>query len=67
MKVIASIAVVILLGGCAGRSEPEGSFLDPVCMADGSVAWRQLADDKGAFATPKATKANCPWNKTAAK
>lgn len=66
MKVIASLAMVLLLAGCAGRGEPEGSFFDPVCMPDGSVAWRQLSNDAGTFATPVASKANCAWNKPAA-
>lgn len=67
MKAIVAIGLMILLTGCAGRGEPEGSFLDPVCMPDGSVSWRQLSNDKGEFTTPIATKANCPWNKPAAK
>lgn len=67
MKAIVAIGLMILLAGCAGRGEPEGSFLDPVCMPDGSVSWRQLSNDKGEFTTPIATKANCPWNKPAAK
>lgn len=67
MKAIAAIGLLILLAGCAGRGEPEGSFLDPVCMPDGSVSWRQLSNDKGEFTTPIASKANCPWNKPAAK
>ncbi|MBX9634686.1 MAG: hypothetical protein K2X44_06860 [Magnetospirillum sp.] len=67
MKAIAAIGLVLLLAACAGRGEPEGSFLDPVCMPDGSVSWRQLSNDKGEFTTPIASKANCPWNKPAAK
>jgi hypothetical protein len=67
MKAIVALGVVVLLAGCAGRGEPEGSFLDPVCMPDGSVAFRQLSNDKGEYTTPVATKANCPWNKPAAK
>lgn len=67
MKAIAAIGLVILLAACAGRDEPEGSFLDPVCMADGSVAFRQLSNDKGEFNKPVASKANCPWNKPAVK
>lgn len=66
-KVVASIALVVVLAGCAGRGEPEGSFLDPVCMPDGSVAWRQLSNDMGEYAKPIATKANCPWNKMVTK
>lgn len=67
MKAVAAIGLMVLLAGCAGRGEPEGSFLDPVCMPDGSVAWRQLSTKDGEYATPVATKANCPWNKPAAK
>jgi hypothetical protein len=67
MKTIAAFGLVILLAACAGRSEPEGSFLDPVCMPDGSVSFRQNPTDTGEYATPRATKANCPWNKPAAK
>lgn len=65
MKILTSLAMVLLLAGCVGRAEPEGSFLDPVCMPDGSVAWRQLPTESGDYTTPRATKANCPWNKTA--
>ncbi|MCR6628569.1 MAG: hypothetical protein NVV74_00075 [Magnetospirillum sp.] len=67
MKTFAAFGMLVLLAGCAGRNEPEGSFLNPVCMPDGSVAWRQLSNDKGEYTTPIATKANCPWNKTAAR
>jgi hypothetical protein len=67
MKAIAAIGLVVLLAGCAGRGEPEGSFFDPVCMPDGSVAFRQLSDNKGEYTKPVATKENCPWNKPAAK
>lgn len=67
MKTLAVVGMLVLLAGCAGRGEPEGSFFDPVCMPDGSVSWRQLSDDKGEYAKPIATKANCPWNKAAAK
>lgn len=65
MKILTSLAMVLLLAGCMGRAEPEGSFLDPVCMPDGSVAWRQLPTEAGDYTTPRATKANCLWNKTA--
>lgn len=67
MKAVAAIGMIIFLAGCAGRDEPAGTFWDPVCMPDGSVAWRQLSNDKGEYTTPIATKANCPWNKPAAK
>lgn len=67
MKTFAAFAMVVLLAGCAGRAEPQGSFLDPVCMPDGSVALRQLSNDKGEYTTPVAKKEYCPWNQTAAK
>ncbi|HTH18379.1 MAG TPA: hypothetical protein VL974_17105 [Magnetospirillum sp.] len=67
MKIVAALGLVALLAGCAGRDEPEGSFLDPVCMRDGSVAFRQLANDKGDYNKPVASKAYCPWNQPAAK
>lgn len=67
MKTIAAVGMLILLAGCAGRGEPEGSFFDPVCMPDGSVSWRQLSNDKGEYTKPIATKENCSWNKPAAK
>lgn len=67
MKSIVAVSLVLLLAACAGRDEPGGTFFDPVCMPDGSVAWRQLSNDKGEFTQPMATKANCPWNKPAAK
>lgn len=67
MRHVIVLAAVVLLAGCAGRAEPEGSFLDPVCMPDGSVAFRQLANEKGEFTTPRAKKEYCPWNKPAAK
>lgn len=67
MKSIVAVSLVLVLAACAGRDEPGGTFFDPVCMPDGSVAWRQLSNDKGEYTTPIATKANCPWNKPAAK
>lgn len=63
MKKIAAIGLALFLAGCAGRGEPMGSILDPVCMKDGSVAWRQLSDDKGEFGEPIAKKEYCAWNK----
>lgn len=67
MKSFVAVSLVLLLAACAGRDEPGGTFLDPVCMPDGSVAWRQLSNEKGEYTNPVATKANCPWNKPAAK
>lgn len=63
MKVIAALGLTLALAACAGRDEPAGSFFDPVCMPDGSVAWRQLSDDKGAYTDPRAKKEYCAWNK----
>lgn len=65
MRKIAILGMMVLLAGCAGRGEPEGSFFDPVCMPDGSVAFRQLSNDKGEFVAPKAKKEYCAWNKPA--
>ena len=61
---IVALGVLALLAGCSGRPE-EGSFLDPVCMPDGSVVFRQLPNDKDEYGQPRATKANCTWNKAA--
>ncbi len=63
MKPILAIGVLLLLAACSGRAEPQGSFLDPVCMPDGSVSFYQNANANGQFDQPVATKANCPWNK----
>lgn len=67
MKKIVAVALLTLLAACAGRDEPQGSFLDPVCMRDGSVAFRQLASSDGTYGEPIAKKEYCPWNKPAAK
>lgn len=61
-KSLIAFGALMLLAGCAGRDEPEGSFLDPVCMPDGSVVFRQLPNDKDEFGQPRASKANCIWN-----
>lgn len=63
MKHLMVLSMVAMLAACAGRSEPEGSFADPVCMPDGSVAFRQLANSKDQYGTPIAKKEYCPWNK----
>ena len=63
-KVLIALGTVALLAGCAGRDEPQGSFLDPVCMPDGSVVFRQLPDDKDQFGQPRAKKEYCRWNQT---
>ena len=64
MKYVVLIAGGLLLAACSsGRSEQEGSFLDPVCMPDGSVVYYQYAKADGSFDPAKGSKANCPWNK----
>lgn len=63
MKAFAALAIVLAVAACAGREEPMGSFFDPVCMPDGSVAWRQLSNDAGSFGEPRAKKEYCAWNK----
>ncbi len=62
-KIAFAIGALVLLAGCASRDEPEGSFLDPVCMPDGSVVFRQLPNDLDQYGQPRASKANCSWNK----
>ncbi len=62
-KATLALGMLVLLAGCTGRSEPEGSFLDPVCMKDGSVVWRQLPDSKDQYGQPMAKKEYCDWNK----
>jgi hypothetical protein len=61
------IAMALALAACSGpsRDEPasQGSFLNPVCMPDGSVVMNQLANPDGTFGNPQANFANCPWNK----
>jgi len=66
MKTIAALGVLLMLAACSGRSEPQGSFLDPVCMPDGSVSFFQPANSKGGYDEPVAKKENCAWNKPAA-
>jgi hypothetical protein len=61
------LASLFVLSGCMGRAEPEGSFLDPVCMPDGSVAFRQLPNSKDEYGQPIAKRENCAWNKVAKK
>ncbi|MGE5503278.1 MAG: hypothetical protein ACM31L_02535 [Actinomycetota bacterium] len=46
-----------------GRFEPGGSFLDPLCMPDGSVVFYETPNSKGQYDEVRASKANCPWNK----
>lgn len=65
-KAIFMLGALVLLAGCAGRDEPEGTFFDPVCMPDGSVVFRQLPNSKDEYGQPIAKKSNCAWNKAAA-
>jgi hypothetical protein len=66
MKKIAALGLVLLLAACNGRLEPDFGFLDPVCMPDGSVVYAQMANAKDEYGQPRASKANCAWNKPAA-
>jgi hypothetical protein len=63
MRYALLFAGLLTLAACGGRSEPQGSFLDPVCMPDGSVVYRQYPNQSGQFDATQASKANCPWNR----
>ena len=66
MKTVAAIGMLALLAACgtgSSRPEPAGTFLDPVCMPDGSVVYNQLANDDGKYNTPVAKAEYCPWYK----
>ncbi|MBI3452150.1 MAG: hypothetical protein HY057_04830 [Rhodospirillales bacterium] len=64
VTLIAGLAGVLFLAGCAGgRTEPGGSFFDPLCMPDGSVVYYEYPNKAGQFDEHTASKANCPWNK----
>lgn len=70
MRYAAALAAILLLGACtanpnqtSGRAEPGGSFLDPLCMPDGSVVYYEYANRAGQYDEVTANKANCPWNK----
>jgi hypothetical protein len=61
---IVAAGLVLGLSACGdSRMEPQGSFLDPVCMPDGSVVNNQLANPDGTFGDPRASHQNCPWYK----
>lgn len=72
MRYVALCAVALLLAGCGmgggerqvGRAEPGGSFMDPLCMPDGSVVYYEYANKNGQYDEVTASKANCPWNKS---
>jgi hypothetical protein len=67
MKITLALAMLVLLAGCSGgRFEPAGSFLDPVCMPDGSVSFYQQPDPSGQLGEPRAKREFCAWNKAAA-
>lgn len=60
---LAAIGLTLALSACGNsRGEPQGTFLDPVCMPDGSVVANQLANADGTFGDPRANHENCPWN-----
>lgn len=64
MRYVVFIAAALALAACGGgRSEPSGSFLDPVCMPDGSVVYHQYPNQSGTYDATQASKANCPWNR----
>ena len=67
MKSIAITALVLGVGlglsACAERPEPGGSFLDPLCMPDGSVVFWEYSRKDGTYDTSTAKVENCPWYK----
>ena len=65
MRYVVFLFGVLTLAACGtSRDEPQGSFLDPVCMPDGSVVYRQYPNQSGQYDATQASKANCPWNKS---
>jgi hypothetical protein len=74
MRYATLFAGALLLAACSGsgekqmgRAEPGGSFLDPLCMPDGSVVFYEYANRAGQYDEVTASKANCPWNKQKAQ
>ena len=64
MRYMLFIAAALALAACGGgRAEPSGSFVDPVCMPDGSVVYHQYPNTQGTYDATQASKANCPWNR----
>jgi hypothetical protein len=64
MRYMLFIAAAFALAACGGgRAEPSGSFIDPVCMPDGSVVYHQYPNSQGTYDATQASKANCPWNR----
>jgi hypothetical protein len=64
MRYAILFAGVLMLSACGGRAEPNGSFLDPVCMPDGSVVYHQYPNGSGQYDATQASRANCPWNRS---
>ena len=64
MRYAILIAGALILTACGGRDEPNGSFLDPVCMPDGSVVYQQYPNTSGQYDATQASKAYCSWNRT---
>jgi hypothetical protein len=56
-------AALLGVSACADRPEPGGSFLNPLCMPDGSVVWYEYARKDGTFDDTTAKRENCPWYK----
>jgi len=73
MRYATLLAGALLLSACSsgggqmGRAEPGGSFLDPLCMPDGSVVFYEYANKEGQYDEVTASKANCAWNKQKAQ
>ena len=73
MRYATLLAGALLLAACSGgsqqqgRAEPGGSFLDPLCMPDGSVVFYEYANRAGQYDEVTASKANCAWNKQRAQ
>lgn len=64
MRYMLFIAAALALAACGGgRAEPSGSFIDPVCMPDGSVVYHQYPNSQGTYDATQASRANCPWNR----
>ncbi len=64
MRYVIFAAAALALAACGGgRAEPNGSFLDPVCMPDGSVSYHQYPNASGTYDATQASKENCPWNR----
>jgi hypothetical protein len=64
MRYAVLAVTALLIAACSGgRSEPGGSFADPLCMPDGTVVFYEYPSKSGQYDEVTATKANCPWNK----